>query len=178
MFAATPPSSTIFDGVIRFTDESTTHLPGNIVSWAWDFGDGTSSTVQNPPPHQFPTDAPGTYNVTLTVTNNDGCTSTYTLPVEIGPEFTFYIPNCFTPNGDGVNDYFNGEGIGIVDYDIWIFDRWGNQIFHGTYLHDKWDGRANGGAEVAQQDVYVWKVHLTDVFDRKHNYIGTVTIVK
>ncbi|MFL5763371.1 MAG: PKD domain-containing protein [Bacteroidia bacterium] len=178
LFAANPPSSTIFDGVISFTDESTTHVPGNIVSWAWDFGDGTTSNVQNPPPHQFPVDNPGTYNVTLTVVNNDGCTATYTLPVEIGPEFTFYIPNCFTPNDDGVNDYFFGDGIGIVKYDIWIFDRWGNQIFHGDYLHDKWDGRANGGKDVAQQDVYVWKVLLTDVFERKHHYIGTVTIVK
>jgi gliding motility-associated-like protein len=83
-----------------------------------------------------------------------------------------------TPNDDGVNDYFYGDGIGIVTYDIWIFDRWGNEIFHGDYLYDKWDGRANGGKDVAQQDVYVWKVRLTDVFDRKHNYIGTVTIVK
>ena len=54
----------------------------------------------------------------------------------------------------------------------------GNEIFHGSYLYDKWDGRANGGKDVAQQDVYVWKVRLTDVFDRKHAYIGTVTIVK
>ena len=110
--------------------------------------------------------------------NSDGCTSSVTSPVEIGPEFTFYIPNCVTPNGDGVNDFFFGDGIGIVDYDIWIFDRWGNEIFHGSYLYDKWDGRANGGADIAQQDVYVWKVKLTDVFNRKHSYIGTVTIVK
>lgn len=175
-FIATPPSSTIFDGLITFTDQSSTPF-GTIVSWVWDFGDGTASTSQNNV-HQFPVDQPGIYNVTLTVVNSFGCTATYVLPVEIGPEFTFYIPNCVTPNGDGVNDYFFGDGIGIVDYDIWIFDRWGNEIFHGSYLYDKWDGRANGGKDVAQQDVYVWKVRLTDVFDRKHAYIGTVTIVK
>lgn len=176
-FVPSPTSSTIFDGMISFTDQSTTPS-GTIVSWAWDFGDGTSSTLQNNPNHQFPITAPGIYNVTLTVVNNFGCTNTVVIPVEIGPEFTFYIPNCVTPNGDGVNDYFFGDGIGIVDYDIWIFDRWGNEIFHGTYLYDKWDGRANGGKDVAQQDVYVWKVRLTDVFDRRHAYIGTVTIVK
>ncbi len=175
-FTATPPSSTIFDGLITFTDQSSTST-GTIVSWSWDFGDGATSTTQNNV-HQFPVTSPGVYNVTLTVVNSDGCTSTVTIPIEIGPEFTFYIPNCVTPNGDGVNDYFFGDGIGIVDYDIWIFDRWGNEIFHGSYLYDKWDGRANGGKDVAQQDVYVWKVRLTDVFDRKHAYIGTVTIVK
>ncbi len=172
-FTANPTSSTIFDGMINFTDQSYT----NIVSWVWDFGDGTGSTSQNNA-HQYPVTSPGIYNVTLTVVNSDGCTSSVTSPVEIGPEFTFYIPNCVTPNGDGVNDFFFGDGIGIVDYDIWIFDRWGNEIFHGSYLYDKWDGRANGGADIAQQDVYVWKVKLTDVFNRKHSYIGTVTIVK
>lgn len=172
-FTANPTSSTIFDGLINFTDQSFS----NIVSWSWDFGDGTTSTSQNNS-HQYPITSPGIYNVTLTVVNSDGCTSSVTTPVEIGPEFTFYIPNCVTPNGDGVNDFFFGDGIGIVDYDIWIFDRWGMEIFHGSYLYDKWDGRANGGADVAQQDVYVWKVRLTDVFDRKHAYIGTVTIVK
>lgn len=175
-FTPTPPSSTIFDGSITFTDQSTTNT-GTIVFWSWDFGDGTTSNSQNNI-HQFPITGPGIYNVTLTVVNSDGCVDVITHPIEIGPEFTFYIPNCVTPNGDGVNDYFFGDGIGIVTYDIWIFDRWGNEIFHGDYLYDKWDGRANGGADVAQQDVYVWKVRLTDVFDRKHAYIGTVTIVK
>jgi gliding motility-associated-like protein len=176
-FVPTPETSTIFDGSITFTDQSSTPTPGSITSWSWDFGDGTTSTTQNNV-HQFPVDNPGVYDVTLTVVNTDGCTNTINHEIEIGPEFTFYIPNCVTPNGDGVNDYFYGDGIGIVDYDIWIFDRWGNEIFHGDYLYDKWDGRANGGEEVAQQDVYVWKVRLTDVFNRKHNYIGTVTIVK
>jgi len=93
---------------------------------------------------------------------------------------TFYILNAFTPNYHGVNHDFNGKGVGIVEYDIWIFDRWGNMIFHTDQIdpYDAWDGRANYGKEVAQQDVYVWKVKLTDIFGRKHKYIGTVTLVK
>ena len=51
-------------------------------------------------------------------------------------------------------------------------------IFHGHDLNDMWNGKANGGDDMAQQDVYVWKVKLTDVFGKKHNYIGTVTLVK
>lgn len=94
------------------------------------------------------------------------------------PAFTFYIPNAFTPNNDGINDEFYGKGEGIIDYDIWVFDRWGVLIFHGNELNDKWNGKANGDNDVAQQDVYVWKVRLTDVFHKKHDYIGTVTLVK
>ncbi len=92
--------------------------------------------------------------------------------------FTFYIPNAFSPNGDGINDEFFGKGESIMEYDIWIFDRWGNLIFSGKDLNAKWDGRANGGNEIAKQDVYVWKVRLTDVFLKKHDYLGTVTLVK
>ena len=94
------------------------------------------------------------------------------------PEFTFFIPNAFTPNGDGVNDYFYGSGVGIGSYDLWVFDRWGNMIFRSNDLNDQWDGKANYGAEEAQEDVYVWKVKLTDVFGKPHRYLGTVTIVK
>lgn len=174
-FSPNPNPASIFDGNITMNNQSSS----DVINWFWDFGDGaTLSPLVSSPTHTFPTTNPASYNVTLIVMNADGCYDTVVHPVDVGPEFTFYIPNCVTPNGDGVNDYFFGDGVGIVDYDIWIFDRWGNEIFHGSYLYDKWDGRANGGKEVAQQDVYVWKVRLTDIFDKKHAYIGTVTIVK
>ncbi len=174
-FSPNPNPASIFDGSITMNNQSSS----DVNYWFWDFGDGDTLAPLTPSPvHTFPTTNPGTYYVTLIVHNADGCYDTVMHPIEIGPEFTFYIPNCVTPNDDGINDYFFGDGVGIIKYDIWIFDRWGNEIFHGKYLYDKWDGRANGGADVAQQDVYVWKVKLTDVFDRQHNYIGTVTIVK
>jgi gliding motility-associated-like protein len=92
--------------------------------------------------------------------------------------FTFYIPNAFTPNGDGINDEFFGKGENIIEYDMWIFDRWGTMIFHGNDINDKWDGKTNHGSDIAQQDVYVWKVRFADLNKIKHDYIGTVTLVK
>ena len=115
---------------------------------------------------------------TLIVENNFGCLDTVDHLVEIAPEFTFFIPNAFTPNDDGTNDFFFGQGIGITEYDLFVFDRWGNLIFHGDDINKMWDGKVKGGSEIAQQDVYVWKVKLTDIFMKKHNYIGTVTLVK
>jgi gliding motility-associated-like protein len=174
-FNPTPNPATILDPTITLNNQSSS----DVNYWHWNFGDGdTLAPNISSPVHSYPNGNPGTYTTTLIVHNADGCYDTVSHDIVIGPEFTFYIPNCFTPNGDGVNDYFFGAGVGIVDYDIWIFDRWGNMIFHGSYLDDKWDGRANHGADVAQQDVYVWKVKLTDVFSKKHDYIGTVTIVK
>lgn len=92
--------------------------------------------------------------------------------------FSFYIPNAFTPNNDGINDEFYGKGEGILKYDMWVFDRWGNLIFHGKELNEGWNGKSNDESDVVQQDVYIWKVLLTDVFNNEHDYIGTVTLVR
>jgi gliding motility-associated-like protein len=161
---------------VEFTNQSSS----DVIYWDWTFGDGTNHPdyLTPSPSHMYPTELDQKYIVTLIVKNVYGCWDTVKHTVEVGPEFTFFIPNVFSPNGDGVNDFFFGQGIGIVKYDIWIFDRWGDMIFHGDKLNDIWDGRANEGKGVAQQDVYVWKVNLTDVFGEKHKYIGTVTLVK
>ncbi|MFL5765726.1 MAG: PKD domain-containing protein [Bacteroidia bacterium] len=167
--------ATILEPVINFTDQST----NDVVYWNWYFGDGDSLGYTTPnPSHSYPNAEAGNYQVTLYVMNAQGCMDSITQTVVVGPEFTFFIPNAFSPNGDGVNDYFQGKGVGIKKYEIMIFDRWGNMIWYTDDINKQWDGKANHGDEMAQQDVYVWKVRLTDVFDKKHSYIGTVTIVK
>ena len=170
-----PNPATILDPIITFENQSS----ADVNYWFWDFGDSTTvePNVSNPV-HDYLQETPATHLVTLIVQNANGCIDTVAHPIYIGPEFTFYIPNAFTPNGDGHNDYFFGSGIGIEKYDLWVFDRWGNMIFHGKELEDKWDGKANGGNDAALIDVFIWKVQLTDVFNKIHNYIGTVTLVR
>lgn len=175
-FTASPSPASMLDPTINFSDQSST----DVNYWDWDFGDSTNlaSIIANPV-HTYSNDAPTTYLTTLIVRNNDGCLDTVAHVIIIGPAFTFYIPNAFTPgNKDGKNDYFFGSGIGIEKYDFRIFDRWGDMIFHGKSLNDKWDGKANSGSDTAQIDVYVWKVEITDVLNKKHNYVGTVTVTR
>jgi len=145
--------------------------------WSWDFGDLTTSIISNPPPHTYKADT-ATYVITLITSSQYGCADTAHQTVIIEDDFVFYIPNSFTPNDDGVNDSFFGKGVGIVKYELSIFDRWGNMIFYADDINKAWDGKANHGTEIAQMDVYVWKVTLTDVFNKVHTYIGTVTLVK
>lgn len=129
--------------------------------------------------HLFSNEVAQVYTVTQFVSNSNGCKDTIKKDLEIKPAFTFYIPNAFSPNGDDMNDHFKGDGIGISEYKMWIFDRWGNMIFHTKELDDAWDGTFKGkSGEVVMQDVYVWKVVLEDIFGKKHNYHGTVTVVK
>lgn len=175
-FTATPNPVTIYDPTIHFYDQSTP----DVKSWTWHFGDGkTVSPNTKNPTHQYTIGVYGIYNVKLFVVNANGCVDSITRPVEVLPEFTFFIPNAFTPTrADGTNDTFFGKGVGIVEYHIWIFDRWGNMVFNATDINTGWDGRANNGVDVAQQDVFVWKVQLKDIFGKKHDYIGTVTLVK
>ncbi|HWY38109.1 MAG TPA: gliding motility-associated C-terminal domain-containing protein, partial [Bacteroidia bacterium] len=118
------------------------------------------------------------YNVTQWVINSYGCTDSITKTVEILPVATFYIPNAFSPNGDGKNDGFKGTGVGIDNgtYNLWVFDRWGNQAFHTTDLEETWNGTVNEYA--VQEDVYVWKVRFKDIFGKLHEYHGTVALIK
>ena len=126
---------------------------------------------------------PYTYYVTQWVINSYGCTDEITKPIEILPDFTFYIPNAFSPNGDGTNDGFKGTGVGIdlTTYNLWIFDRWGLQIFYSDDLEKTWDGHMHDVEDhaVLQQDVYVWKVKFNDIISgKKHEFHGTVTLLK
>lgn len=175
-----PLSTSIIDPLVSYTDNSTI-TSGSIVSWAWNFGDAFASTANNTstlqnPTHFFTED--GTYCASLTVTSNFGCIDATLVCIEIEPEFTFFIPNAFTPNDDGINDDFYGKGDYIKKFEMFIYDRWGNLIFFADDINKHWDGKANHGKEIAQEDVYVYTVKITDTKDKKHKYIGTVTIVK
>jgi gliding motility-associated-like protein len=175
-FTINPDSySTILDPVFNYTDQSS----AGVTRWFWNFGDtpdnAKEDTVQNPV-HTYARE--GTFCTLLTVENDHQCMDTVTHCIEVVPVFTFYVPNTFTPNGDKLNDTFNGKGVGIINYKMEIYDRWGNLIFTTQSLNIGWDGRANGGSQIAQQDVYVYKIVLTDVFNKLHNYIGEVTLLK
>ncbi|MFL5752769.1 MAG: PKD domain-containing protein [Bacteroidia bacterium] len=154
-------------------------------SMSWDFGDifatnpATNSSNLFNPEHYYENYDPYTYTVTQAVANTYGCVDTIKKPVEILPNWTFYIPNAYTPNNDGINDGFRGTGIGISNYNLWIYDRWGNMIFYSNELDAYWNGTVQGkGDGIVQEDVYVWKVKFKDLRGKKHDYEGTVTVVK
>lgn len=173
-FTTSPDPVGVLSPVVTFNNQSSS----DVNYWFWSFGDGDSlNDNTQSPTHTYPGDT-ASYTATLIVHNAGFCYDTINHLVLIGPEYSFYIPNAFTPDGDSINDTFFGKGVGILEYQLMIFDRWGNFIFVADDINKAWDGRANGGANVAQQDVYVWKVALTDIFKKKHNYVGTVTIVR
>lgn len=195
-FSIAPAVASVNEPNFSFSDLWTS----DVTQWVWDFGDGSpTDNINTDPSHSYSATATNNdyyeYNVCLYVENIHGCWDSVCKPLELQPEFTFYIPNCVTPTDDNVNELFFGKGRGIKEYTIWVFDRWGNLIWDchfqgkntdwdnlgqdGMPSACKWDSKVEAGkGDLVQEDVYVWKVRLTDIFDKKHNYIGHVSVVK
>jgi gliding motility-associated-like protein len=122
---------------------------GNSIQWNWNFGDQTSSDIQNPK-HTF-TDS-GWFQVQLTVQDLNGCSDTAYMNVWI--DGNIVIPNVFSPNNDGKNDYFRISPTGIKDPVLKIFNRWGVKIYELEGPHLLWDGRTIAGAPVSEGTYY------------------------
>jgi len=110
------------------------------------------------------------------ITDIYGCSSVDSVNVFVYP--TLYIPNAFTPDGDIYNHVFHAYGTGIRDFDMLIFNRWGQQIFHSIDLMEGWDGTLNGNP--AQQGVYTYLVTYTaDIFPEfVKTVVGSVTLTR
>ena len=173
-FTYEPNPATIFAPQIHFNNNSTGGQ-----TYDWDFGDFATSTLQNPL-HTYPS-IEASYEAQLIVTNADNCTDMITVTVIIGKDFSFYIPNSFTPNNDDTNDKFYGQGDGILAYEIDIYDRGGLPVYHSNTWpvgDSGWNGRLNNSGFPVNEDVYAYKVKVVDVFNKKHVFTGHVTLYR
>lgn len=122
---------------------------------------------------------PGTYAVALVVKSDHGCVDTIVRPLVVGEDFGIYVPNAFTPNEDGLNDIFRPKGFGVVKYELQIFDRWGERIFHTKDMNEGWDGKYQGrGGDIVEEGAYTWLINVTSVFGKAHELKGHVTLIK
>jgi gliding motility-associated-like protein len=110
--------------------------------WMWDFGDSSTSSSSAPMKHVY--NEPGLYEIQLTVADNFGCDDSAVRRLLVERHQTLYVPSSFSPNGDGLNDVFQIEGEDYEFVRLWIFNRWGDQIFYGENDNAKWDGTQNG----------------------------------
>jgi gliding motility-associated-like protein len=154
------------DDPIRFNDLST----GGAVAWAWDFGDGNTSTEKSPV-HVF--GKKGLFQVKLTVTNEWGCTATTEKVVPLTQSFRIMYPTGFTPTLSE-NRFFRPKTKGIVKMQLQIFNLWGNLMFETNDLQTQgWDGRLNG--ELLPGGTYVYRIRLEsidgDVIDDSGNFV-------
>jgi len=160
-FTETPDSVTSIPNYrFSFIDQTT----GGPATWNWSFGDGQTSTNQNPG-HTYPDT--GVYKVTLTTANQSGCDSTISHKVRVtGIPGQLFLPNAFAPNsGTTELKTFMAKGSGIKEWHMQVFNNFSQLVWETTKLDDKgapvegWDGTFKGAP--APQGVYIWQVSAT-----------------
>jgi gliding motility-associated-like protein len=129
-------------------------------TYRWEFGDDSISELQNPLPHTYY--RPGDYSVKLTVTSNLLCVDSLRFDkISVDPS-ELSIPNVFTPDGDGINDYFIVESKSLRSISVEIFSRSGLMVYsfsgEGESLKDwkGWDGNVNNSSSKATPGVYFY----------------------
>ncbi len=155
-----------------FTDNSSGAV---ITNWNWYF----TNTNQNQSTQQNPTfvySEIGEYLIALVVKSNKGCLDTVLKPITISEDFGIWIPNAFTPSEDGINDVFQPKGYGILKYNIAIYDRWGEKLYTSKNIFEGWDGTYNG--QLCKDDVYIWKITVTNIFHKQKDYVGHVSLIR
>lgn len=152
LFTVTPTDTSILYPLIWLTDQSS-----GGTSCAVDWGDGTVTGCSESP-HNYAN--PGTYLISEIVHDDEGCSDTAFATVIIRPEFRFFIPNAFTPNGDGLNDTFKPSLIGVSNYQFTVFNRFGEQIFETEDPATGWDGYFRGS--LCPSECYVYRVGFHD----------------
>lgn len=133
-YSTDPVSPQGIGTTVDFTDLS----QGNgspIVDWEWNLG-LTGATSSSPSP-TYTYDTPGEYPITLTITTADGCTNTISGTFVILPE-SIIIPNVFTPNGDGNNEYFVIENGQFYENTLQVFNRWGQEVYETKNYRNGW----------------------------------------
>ncbi len=146
--------------------------PGS--TYLWD--DGSTSQLR-------PINSEGMYNVT--VTTAFGCALTFDYyAVELCPGYTLYIPNAFTPDQDGINDVFRVVGLSIEEFEMSIWNRWGEKIWDTTNINEPWDGSYKNRRHYVEAENYVYVVRftyrdeVTDLVSEWKEVTGFVTVIR
>jgi len=172
-FSLGPQPATLNNPTITFTDLST----GGTIEWFWAFGDNGTSNLQSPVWTYSDT---GAFTVMQVVSGPNGaCPDTAYMELYISPELLVWVPNTFTPNGNGNNDVFIPvfSGIDYVsEFQMMIFDRWGNLLYVTKDKYAGWDGTYNSNK--VQEDTYVYKLYVTDMNGLRKDFIGSINLIR
>lgn len=145
------------------------------IAWHWDFGDGQKSSDKDPI-HSY--NAWGDFDVTLTAYDIYGCSSVETKVVSVlDNEAWMTVPTAFTPNGDGLNDVFKPIIKGVIEFEMNIFNNWGEQIFAASGLESEgWDGFYKG--KLMPRGSYVYQISFTNIQGDKLQKSGSITLIR
>lgn len=167
-YTTIPDNPSYFIPQLEFYDRSV-----NATKWSWDFDNGLTDVAQNPV-HIFADT--GVYFVQLAVENNYGCVDTVVKRFEFKDDYTFWIPLSFSPNNDGKNDLFKVYGFNFKDFEIQIYNRWGQVVYQSNDKESGWNGKYND--KDCPEAVYVYKLKFKNNLNKGIENSGRVVIIR
>jgi gliding motility-associated-like protein len=171
-------SSTVLSTINTLVDFNNTST--NATDYIWTFGDGSQSTTEEDPTHTFPFEGSGSYIVELIALSPLGCVDTTWQVIQVIEEVIFYVPNTFTPDGDTYNEYFKPvftSGYDPYDFNLFIYNRWGEIIWESHNAAVGWDGTYGG--ELVPDGTYTWTIEFkTSNNDERMSVNGHVNVIK
>ncbi|MDG1334404.1 MAG: gliding motility-associated C-terminal domain-containing protein [Crocinitomicaceae bacterium] len=149
-------------------------------SYEWYFGDWTGTSFEEEPTVTFPSENPVNYSVTLYALSPLGCIDSMTRAIFYKEDVIFYVPNAFTPNGDEYNQVFQPiftSGYDAHDFNMLIYNRWGEVIYETNDDTQGWDGTFKGN--MVQAGIYTWKIEFKKLYtDERVMVNGHVNLLK
>jgi gliding motility-associated-like protein len=176
-FTVDPGELTNLNNTAQFSNNSS-----GASTYEWQFGDGGTSTITNPE-HTYPATDDDDFIVQLIAYSDYGCPDTSTTILPLREELIFYVPNTFTPDNDDYNETFKPvftAGFDPFNYQLLIFNRWGEVIFESNNAEIGWDGTYGAdNQDLVKDGTYVWKiVFKTKYKDERQVEIGHVNVLK
>ncbi|MCB9169815.1 MAG: gliding motility-associated C-terminal domain-containing protein [Flavobacteriales bacterium] len=183
MAQAGPSVAVHAEPLVVSTSSPTVHLvglapPGDSLLWTSDGLAIGSDVVWS---YTFDPATAGYHTICLTATDDASCSNETCVEVLVDEEMTVYVPEAFTPNGDGVNEAFRPSLLGVDenDYELLIFDRWGEMVFSTHDPNESWNGGLHNDGRPLPDGVYVWRIRARDKFSATRKaFIGHVTLLK
>lgn len=177
-FKHAPNPVLMFNTNVLFTNYS---LGANTFEWWFEDGAPATSQLPNNVQVQFPDGQTGTYDIMLVATSELGCTDTALYELIVFPEILIYAPNTFTPDGDEFNQGWRVymEGIDLQDFELVIYNRWGEIIWESHDISVEWDGTYGQNGRPVQDGTYTWLIRASDALnDNKYEYNGHVNVIR
>lgn len=162
----------LFNNTINFNSTST-----GADKFQWNFANIGTSLEENP---SFTFVDTGLFEIKLTIIHESGCPDTVSKFIDILPFSSFFLPTGFTPNNDGKNDFFLGKGFveGIKDFELVIWNRWGEKVFFTDDPREAWNGFQNNNGPACPQGIYPYTFRMIGPRGEVNEKQGSVTLIR
>lgn len=165
------------DNKLKFPYTSFTVKEKGLDSYTWNFGNGQTSSQNNP---KIIFDKKGSFKTTLMVRNSFGCVNSTSKMIAIDYPFNLFAPNAFSPNYDGDNDTFIPKALLAweVQFEMLITNKSGDVVFKSTDKYDGWNGKRNNTGADLEPGIYFWQVITYDAEGLPHQHFGKINLIR